>query len=196
MKSALQYIGVDRNNIRELCAFLRELITVSESLYTKACKSDHRSNNDAFSAPAPQLGRLELPEFLKRSLRVLSIHAGGELRAERPHGSRDRLANELSKDLALLRHATDFIEDLAQCTASNEAQHASPSLFELFPACEREDDQLFWRSHQDQVCQALCTELSYPAFDTRINYAFLKGYFRYPERWLAALNWRRRSKKH
>ena len=172
MKSALQYIGVNKSNIGELCVFLRGLIAVSESLYTKACKSDHRSNNDAFSAPASQLGKLELPVFLQRSLRVLSIHASGELRAERPHGSRDRLANELSKDLALLRHATDFIEDLARCTASSEAQHAPASLFELFPACEREDDQLFWRGHQDQVCQDLSTWLPCPAFGTHFLHSF------------------------
>ena len=182
MESALQYIGVSESNIGELCVLLRGLIAVSESLYTKACKSDHRSSNDAFSAPASQLRGLELPEFLKRSLRVLSIHASGELHAERPHGSRDRLANELSKDLALLRHATDFIEDLARCTASNEAQHASASLFELFPACEREDDRLFWRGHQDQVCQDLCTELPYPASGILIMSAFVTEYSQYPGR--------------
>ena len=176
MESALQYIGVSESNIGELCVLLRGLIAVSESLYTKACKSDHRSNNDAFSEPASQLGELELPEFLRRSLRVLSIHANGDVCAERPHGSCDRLANELSKDLALLRHATDFIEDLARCTASNEAQHASASLFELFPACEREDDQLFWRGHQDQVCQDLSTELPHPAFSLSNSYAFVEGY--------------------
>ena len=154
MESALQYLGVRADEIEELCSSLRQIIEIAEGWYARACQPDQLIDSDSFSLPAARIPQQPLPKNLRRNLKVISADENGQLRVEALHQNRDRLANELSKDLALLRHATDFVEDIARCTTSNEAESSPGDLLELFPACGTENDQAFWQSHQDQVCHA------------------------------------------
>ncbi len=154
MESALQYLGVRADEIEELCSSLRQIIEIAEGWYARACQPDQPIDSDSFSLPAARIPQQPLPKSLQRNLKVISADETGQLRVEALHQNRDRLANELSKDLALLRHATDFVEDVARCTTSNEAESSPGDLLELFPACGTENDQAFWQSHQDQVCHA------------------------------------------
>lgn len=154
MEAALQNIGINNDDLKDLCECLRQLIEISEGLYSKVSDADHPFDSDSFSRPAHPALQAKLPEFLQRELRADFIDFDAELRVEALHGSRDHLASELSKDLALLRHATDFVEDIARCITSDEVLDFATSPLQLFPACESENDQAFWQSHLDQVRDA------------------------------------------
>ncbi len=152
MESALQYIGVGTNDVVELCNSLRRTIDIVDGWYTRACQPAQPIDSDSFSLAQIQAPEQRLPEFLQRSLQLIETDSSGQLRLKSHDKNRDRLANELSQDLALLRHAADFVQDIARrVTSDGEAYFPGDSL-ELFPVCETEIDQAFWQSHQDQVC--------------------------------------------
>ena len=142
MDSALRYIGVSRDSVGELSASLRQLIKLSERVHTSA---------ESFIGPASELQLHELPKFFAKHLESISIHATGVLRIE----------NVQEKDLALLRHAADFVEDIARCAASGQTVCSPGAPLELFPVCETENDQAFWQSHQDQVIACFVRSLGY-----------------------------------
>ncbi|BDA51454.1 probable phthiocerol synthesis polyketide synthase type I PpsA at C-terminar half [Coccomyxa sp. Obi] len=60
----------------------------------------------------------------------------------------------LQDDLALLRHVTDFMSDIAKWGQSGEESVILDQTFSLYPACDIEHEQAFWKSHQEQVIDA------------------------------------------
>ena len=153
MDSAMRYIGVDANEVVELCDTLRRTIDVVEGWYSGACQTDQPIDSDSFSQAQTQALRQRLPEFLQSSLQLTETDSSGQLRLKLHDANRDRLANELSQDLALLRHAADFVQDIARSITSDGEGYFPSGSLELFPVCETESDQAFWQSHQDQVCK-------------------------------------------
>ena len=154
MDSALRYVGSDANGIIELCSSLKKAIEVLDGWYTKACQSEQPFDSDSLSPPSTAALQQRLPQFLQKSLQSIDIGSHGQLRLRTQDGNRDRLANELSQDLALLRHAVDFVQDIARCVTSDGETYSPGDSLELFPVCDTENDQAFWQSHQDQVCVA------------------------------------------
>ena len=167
MDSALQYIGVDASEVVKLCNTLERTIDVVEGWYTRACQTEQPIDSDSFSRAPTQALPQRLPDFLQRSLQLIETDLNGQLCLKSHDGNRDRLANELSQDLALLRHAADFVQDIARNGTSDGEEYFPSGSLELFPVCETESDQAFWQSHQDQVCNtsSIVDEISkYPSY--------------------------------
>ena len=151
MDSALQYVGVGASGIVELCNSIENLIEILDSWYTKACQSEEPFDSDSLSPPSTAALQHWLPVFLHRSLQLIEIGSHGQLHLRAQDNNRDRLAKELSQDLALLRHAVNFVQDIARCVTSNGEAYSPGGSLELFPVCDTETDKAFWQSHQDQV---------------------------------------------
>ena len=156
MDSALQYVGVDASAIVDLCCSIKRTIEILDGWHTRACQPEQPTDCDSFNTPSIAALQLRLPEFLRKSLQSIDIDLDCQVRLRTQDANRDRLANELSQDLALLRHANNFLQDIARSVTSDGQAYSPGGSLELFPDCDTENDQAFWQSHQDQVCVASC----------------------------------------
>lgn len=155
MDSALQYVGVAASEIEDLCSSIKRTIEILDGWHSRACQPDQPTDCDSCNTAPTAALQLRLPEFLQKSLQSIDIGFDCQVRLKTQDANGDRLAHELSKDLALLRHVVNFVQDIARSVASDGQAYSPGGSLELFPDCDTENDQAFWQSHQDQVCVAI-----------------------------------------
>lgn len=92
-----------------------------------------------------------LPNILRNSFKALEVTSNGVLSIQSVEKVRRRVQEQLEQDLALLRHVSDFIIDVSQWAINGDDWRPNEPDLSLYPACDIQHEQAFWKGHQDQV---------------------------------------------
>ena len=149
LQGVLQYMEVSQDQLREFSEALLQLVASADSLLQAVCRQTDGSAKCTTSAPA--FFHSKLPNFIRSNLKALQILENASLTCVRAGHDSRRLEQLLHEDLALLRHVTDFVSDIANWSGHGDGLTPIDESFSLYPACDIEHEQAFWKSHQEQV---------------------------------------------
>lgn len=149
LEAVLQYFDVPIEDATAFTSSLNELVVAADELLLQVRRQPGRG--DGFSVSAPAYFSDRLPNFFQDNFKALRIHEIGRLSCTSLQQHSRPLEQELQDDLALLRHVTDFISDIAKWDQHGVQYVIQDQKFSLYPACDVEHEQAFWKSHQEQV---------------------------------------------
>lgn len=149
LQAVLHYFDVPIEDARDFLNSLNELVLAAVDLLQQVRRQPGRG--DGFSASAPAYFSDRLPNFFQENFRSLIILEYGKLSCVRLQQHSRTLEQVLQDDLALLRHVTDFMSDIAKWGQHGDDLVIPDQPFSLYPACDIEHEQAFWKSHQEQV---------------------------------------------
>jgi hypothetical protein len=151
LHEVLSYLGVPREGIPSYSNSLNELIYCVHELLEKITNGQEPFSSATCTVPAPQLFSEHFPNFLQGALLALRRPYYGVLSVSSSEQNQGRLLQQLEQDVALLRHVSDFVQDVAQWTMDGEAWESRNHELSLYPACDVQHEQAFWKAHQEQV---------------------------------------------
>ncbi len=149
LQEVLQYMGTSQDDLGHLSRSLVELVSSADALLQTVRRQPEDAGECTASAPAYFHNRL--PNFISSNLKALQIAKDGHVSCNKAEQEGGRLEQLLQEDLALLRHVTDFVGDIAKWSGTEDQCVPFDEHFSLYPACDIEHEQAFWKSHQEQV---------------------------------------------
>ena len=149
LQAVLQYFDVPIEDSAVFLSSLNEVVVAAVESLQQVRGQPGR--DDGFSVPAPAYFIDGLPNFFRENLKAFQVLEHGQFSHTRSQQHSGTLEQMLQDDLALLRHVTDFMSDIVKWGQHADSCNISDQPFSLYPACDVEHEQAFWKSHQEQV---------------------------------------------